>query len=186
MPITGEGWEFHIVRRSEQARRIDGKRRTVGTYQVFHNGVAQTGADMKGTVAETRGPGANAPAENGRRVEEGRYPLFTQAGTRFVTIGFQEGNATNATPKPGIELKETGRRSEILIHPGNGFLSSIGCINPCTSLPNAGEPITYAGSRRRVVALIEDMKAFLGADFPSRNGRRIPRAFAIIDGEPTP
>jgi hypothetical protein len=184
MPITGEGWEFHIVRQKEQARPSDGKRRTVGKYQVFHSGVAQTGAGMKGTVAETRGPGANAPAGNNRRVEAGRYPLFTQDGTKYVTFGFHQSEATNVSPKPGIELKSTGQRSEILIHPGQGFLSSIGCINPCTSLPNAGEPITYAGSRKRVIAIIEDMKAFLGSRFPSRNGKRIPDAFAVIDGEP--
>ena len=77
MPITGEGWEMHIVRHSEQRRASDGKRRTVGKYQVYHDGVAQIGADMSGTVAETRGPGANRPAENGRRIEAGRYPLFT-------------------------------------------------------------------------------------------------------------
>jgi hypothetical protein len=28
------------------------------------------------------------------------------------------------------------------------------------------------------------MKAFVGSTFPSRNGRRIPDAFAVIDGEP--
>jgi len=183
MPITGEGWEMHIVRQSEQKRASDGKRRTVGKYQVFHDGVAQTGADMRGTVAETRGPGANRPAENGRRIEPGRYPLFTQDGTRYVTIEFHPSQSSNVTPKPGFELKSTGQRSEILVHPGQGFLSSIGCINPCTSLPNASEPITYATSRRRVISLIEDMKSFV-ANFPRSNGRQIPGAFVVIDGEP--
>jgi hypothetical protein len=77
------------------------------------------------------------------------------------------------------------QRREILVHPGQGFLASIGCINPCTSLPNRNELIDYAPSRRRVIALIEDMKSFLGSDFPTRNGRRIPRAFVVIEGEPT-
>ena len=72
MPIEGSGWEFHIVRQSEQKRASDGKRRTVGKYQIFHDGVKQTGAGLSGTVAETRGPGANKPAANNRRVEEGR------------------------------------------------------------------------------------------------------------------
>src|SRR5687768_10935520 len=37
MPITGQGWEIHVQRVKEQSR---GKAvRTVGTYQVFHNGV---------------------------------------------------------------------------------------------------------------------------------------------------
>ena len=87
-------------------------------------------------------------------------------------------------PKPGIELKETGDRSEILIHPGQGFLAAIGCINLCTSLPNADENIDYAPSRRRVIAVIEDMKQYLGADFPKANSKSIPRAFAVMHGEP--
>jgi hypothetical protein len=66
----------------------------------------------------------------------------------------------------------------------NAFLSSIGCINPCASLPNANEIIEYEGSRERVIAIIEDLKAFLGADFPKKNGKKIPRAFVVIDGEP--
>ncbi|MDP1911494.1 MAG: hypothetical protein Q8K85_24600 [Hyphomicrobium sp.] len=85
--------------------------------------------------------------------------------------------------KPGIEVTSTGQRSEILIHPGHGFLASVGCINPCTSLPNAREMIDYAPSRKRVIALIEDMKSFI-AGFPTKNGKAIPGAFVVIDGEP--
>jgi hypothetical protein len=184
MPTDNNGWEFHIVRKSEQRRPSDGKRRTVGEYQIFHNGVKQTGAGLSGMVAETRGPGANEPAGNNRRVEVGRYPLFTQDGTKFVTIGFKDSESTSAKPKPGIELKGTGQRSEILIHPGQGFLASIGCINPCTSLPNAAEMIDFVPSRKRVLAIINDLKAFVGANFPATNGKKIPNAFVVIDGEP--
>ncbi len=184
MPITGNGWEFLITRKTEQKRKSDGKRRTVGTYQVFHNGVKQTGAGLSGTVAETRGLGANKPAGNNRRIEVGRYPLFTQAGTNYVTIGFKDSESPTAKPKPGIELKKTGQRSEILIHPGRGFLSSVGCINPCTSLPNEKEMIDYVPSRKRVIAIINDLKAFAGAGFPSRNGKEIVNAFVVVDGDP--
>ena len=184
MAITGIGWELQIIRKTEQRRSSDGKRRTVGTYQVFHNGVKQDAPGLSGMVAETRGPGANRPAGNNRRVEEGRYPLFTQAGTKYVTIGYKDSENPAAIPKPGIELKDTGERAEILIHPGRGFLSSIGCINPCTSLPNANEPIDYAPSRRRVIAIIEDLKSFTGVAFPSTNGKKIPGAFVVIEGEP--
>jgi hypothetical protein len=103
MPIEKNGWEFHIVRKSEQRRSSDGKRRTVGEYQIFHDGVKQTGAGLSGTVAETRGPGANKPAGNNRRVEEGRYPLFTQDGVRVVTIGFKDSESVSARPKPGLD-----------------------------------------------------------------------------------
>lgn len=184
MPIQGEGWEFHIVRRTEQRRAGSGKRRTVGTYQIFHDGVRQTGLRLSGQVAETRGPGDNSTPGNNRRVEEGRYPLFTQAGTKYVTIGYKQSESKTATPKPGLELKNTGARSEILIHPGQSFLASVGCINPCTSLPDADEQIDYAPSRLRVIAIINDLRAFADG-FPTQNGRRIPNAFVVIDGEPT-
>lgn len=184
MPITGQGWEMHIVRQTEQISPIEGRRRTVGTYQVFHDGVAQQGPDMRGAVAESRGPGANAPAGNGRRVEPGRYPLATQLGERYLTFDYEDSQNSAVHPQPGFELLSTGERSEILVHPGHDFLASIGCINPCTSLPDGDESITFVSSRRRVIALIEDMKAFIGGNFPASNGKEIPRAFVVIDGEP--
>jgi len=180
MPITGKGWELHIVRKNEQAR--DRRRRTVGTYKVFHDGRAVAG--LSGTVAETRGPGDNSTPGNNRRIETGTYPLSTQDGAKYVTVGFTANRNPTALPRPGLELKKTGRRSEILIHPGRGFLSSIGCINPCTSLPDGGEDIGFEGSRNRTIALINDLKSFLGGSFPSRNGKKIPDAFVVIEGEP--
>ena len=182
MPITGQGWELHIKRQSTQRRASDGKVRTIGSYQVFHDG--QPVAGLSGLTAESRGPGDNSVAQNGKRIKAGRYPLATQDGTKYDTIGYVQNESTAARPKPGIELTGTGARAEILIHPGQGFLASIGCINLATSLPNAAEPISYAGSRKRVIALIEDMKQFLGSRFPTRNSKKIPDAFAVIDGEP--
>jgi hypothetical protein len=184
MPIKNEGWEFHIIRTSEQRHTNGSKRRTIGTYQVFHNGVKQTGAGLSGTVAETAGPGANKPEDNKRRIEPGRYPLFTQGGAKYVTHGFSTSESTTAKPKPGLELKGTGERTEILIHPGQGFLASVGCINPCTRLPLASEMIDYVPSRKRVIAIIDDLKAFAGTSFPTTNGKRIPDAFVVVDGEP--
>jgi hypothetical protein len=86
--------------------------------------------------------------------------------------------------RPGIELRNTGDRSEILIHPGIGFLASIGCINLCKILPDASEAISFGGSRKRVIAVIDNMRTFLGAGFPTKDGRPIPHAFAVIEGEP--
>ena len=183
MPITGSGWELHIQRQATQRRASDGKVRTVGVYQVYHDGQAVAG--LSGTTAESRGPGDNSMAENGKRVEAGRYPLWTQDGTKYDTIGYVQNESVSAKPKPGIELMETNKRKEILIHPGvNGFLSSIGCINLCTRLPDASEIINYPGSRKRVIALIDDMAQYLGARFPSQNSRRIPDTCVVIDGEP--
>jgi hypothetical protein len=185
MPITGTGWEMHIIRESEQRRESDGKRRTVGTYQVYHDGEKQMGEDLAGMVAETRGPGDNSKPGNNRRIEAGRYPLATQDGSKYVTVGYKNSDSVSAKPRPGIELKETDPRSEILIHPGVGFVASIGCFNPCTSLPDAEEMIDFPHSRLRVIAIIEDMKSYLNGGFPSKNGKKIPNAFVVIDGEPT-
>ncbi len=186
MPISGSGWEIHFDRIGEQSKPTQpSKRRTVGNYQVYHNGIAQTGGDMRGMFAETRGPGDNSSAGIAkRRVEIGRYPLFTQNGTKYKTHGYVNSNMTNVTPRPGIELMETGSRTEILIHPASGFLWSIGCINLCTSLPNGAETIYYTGSRRRVISVIEDMKSFFGSSFPAHNGLAIANAWAVVDGDP--
>jgi hypothetical protein len=73
---------------------------------------------------------------------------------------------------------------KVIIHPGQGFLANAGCINPCTSLPNAAELIDFVPSRKRVIAIINDLKAFTGRTFPTKNGKKIPNAFVVIDGEP--
>lgn len=146
----------------------------------------QTDPSLQGQIAESRGPGANRPGQNGKRIEEGRYPLATQGTptTRYHTFDYAESESSRAKPKPGFELSVPGPRTGILVHPGIGFLASVGCLNPCTALPDATENIAYAGSRRRVIALIEDMKDFLGGDFPRVGEKHIPHAFAVIDGEP--
>lgn len=178
MPITGNGWEILIKRTSTQN---NGKKvRTVGTYQVFHDGVPIS--QLSGTTAESKGRGTNT--EKGFRIAEGRYPLATQDGSKYATINYTSNSNQAALRRPGIELLGTQNRSEILIHPGIGFLASIGCINLCRILPNPAEPISYGGSRNRVIAIIDDLKAFLGDDFPSRDGKPIDRAHAVFEGEP--
>src|SRR5262245_6813665 len=91
-----------------------------------------------------------------------------------------------AEPKPAFELKlkDTDPRDNILVHPGHDFLSSVGCINLCKSLPDAWEPISYVPSRKRVISVIQDIKKYLGTEFPASNGKKIPRAWVVIDGEP--
>ncbi|MCX6316623.1 MAG: hypothetical protein NTW29_04995 [Bacteroidetes bacterium] len=184
MPITGIGWELHVIRKTEQKRSSDGKIRTVGRYQVYHDGVAQTGAGLSGTMAETRGPGANKPTGNKKRIEEGRYPLNTQDGDNYVTHNYKESESTTATPKPGLLVANTNQRIGILIHPGKNFLASVGCFNPCTSLSNETVLIDYVPSRKRVIAMINDLKNYSGTAFPATNGKRIPNAFLVVEGEP--
>ena len=179
-------WEILITRRSVQNNGR--KARTVGTYQVFHDDRPATSirigafdVPLSGTTAEARGPSSNAPsAKEKQRIATGRYPLRTTDGPAYMTHRYLDSNEIRE-PMPGIELAGTGSRSDILIHPGkNAFLSSIGCVNLCTSLPDAAEQIDFPGSRRRVIALIEDLKRFLGSRFPAANGRAIPDAFAAI------
>lgn len=162
MPISGVGWELQVIRTGVQRRASDGKKRTVGTYQIFHNGVAQTGPDMSGMIAETKGPGANHPANNGLRIEQGTYQVSTHSGAtpagasspRYVTVGYKADAVPNGVRKPSLRFVGCEPREGILIHPGVGFLSSIGCFNPWTSLPNAAELIAWPGSLRRMIAII--------------------------------
>jgi hypothetical protein len=180
MPIQGSGWELLISRQREDTR--NDKRRTVGRYQVFHDGQKVT--NLSGICAETGGPGDNSKAGNKRRIEKGRYPLRTQDGKKFVTIGYKDSTSTTVIPRVGIAVGNTNKRIGILIHPARGFLWSVGCINPARALSGPKADIDFVDSRTRVIALIEDMKAFLGDSFPKKNGRLIPNATLIIDGEP--
>ena len=158
MPIFGRDWELHVIRESVQRRPSDGRQRTVGRYQIFHDGVAQTGAAMSGMTAETKGPGANKPVNNGKRIEPGRYPLLTHAPGNYSTWNYSKSLDPDAVPKPSLELGDTVARTDILVHPGHDFLASVGCINLCTSLPDAHEEITYVSSRKRVITVIENLK----------------------------
>lgn len=181
MLINNKGWELLITRLREEVR--DGRRRTVGKYQVFHDG--KLVQNLAGMCAETRGPGDNSKAGNNRRIEIGRYPLLTQDGRKYVTIGYRDSTSITVIPRPALDVGKTNTRIGILIHPGRGFLSSVGCINPAKSLSQARTDIDFVDSRERVIAIIDDIKAFVGDSFPKRNGRLIPNAALVIDGEPS-
>jgi hypothetical protein len=176
-----------IVRTADQTRIVDGatRRRTVGTYQVYHNG--QPVAGLGGAMAEAKRPGDNTLDGNvhDRCIEPGRYPLWTQYGTKYRTLGYDHSPEaaahTGIKPRPGFELRQTGERSEILVHPAQGFLWSVGCLHPCEALPQGESNINFVDSRKRVIALIDDMKAWLGDNFPKHDGERIPQASIVID-----
>jgi hypothetical protein len=193
MPISSQGFEIHIIRRVEQKRKVGAvtKTRTVGEYAVFIDGVKQAG--LSGTIAEQKGPSDSTPTGNqfDRRIAPSRFPLFTQDGTKYKTIGYDKSAAAAKSfaikPRPGIELKDTGSRLEILIHPAANFLSSEGCIHPSGSLVNGDAQINYNDeSRPRVIALIEAMRAFCGPAFPVKDGKRIPNCFCVIDDKIQP
>src|SRR5262249_5755630 len=60
--------------------------RTYGAYQVYRDG--QPIADLSGNVCECTGPGENSVGQTSKRIEEGRYPLWTQFGIRYHTVGY--------------------------------------------------------------------------------------------------
>src|SRR5262249_9758561 len=129
------------------------------------------------------------PGDNGatgtkyhRRIAAGKYPLFTQAGNHYLTIGYK---TTGQYPKPGVLVGETGHRVGVLFHPGQAYLSSIGCINPSKPLPDASGDMVYDESQQRVIAVINAMKEKVGSGFPAQNGKPIPGGWLIVEGEPT-
>src|SRR5262249_18109370 len=130
------------------------------------------------------GPGDNSHPGNGRCVEKGRYPLLTQNGTHFKTIDYSPIADPGIDPQPGLLLGDTAHRVAILIHPAFGFLYSIGCINLAESVPDADTDIDFLLSRPRVIAVIDDLRDYLGEAFPDENGKSIPNAFVAIDDAP--
>src|SRR5262245_789138 len=183
MPITGQGWELHVERLG--LNEAAGRTRTYGCYQAYLNGVASPA--LGGFMCESRGPGANAPAGNGKRVEAGAYPLWTQFG-RYRSIGYSDSLEPDdaIAHMPGMLLAATGRRIGILIHPAHPpglFLSSVGCLNPTIAL-GPKDPMNFWDSRARVIALLQDLRAFAPAAFQKEVSTAIPDAWVVIDGEP--
>jgi hypothetical protein len=169
-------WELRIARGAEQVR--GGKRRTPGTYQVFRDGAPVAG--LSGACAETRGPGDNKQAGNNRCVEPGTYPLATEDSKKYATIGYTANTNPTALRRPALLLMKTNKRVGILIHPARGFLWSVGCINPATSLKKASDDIDFLDSRKRVIAIIDDLANFLGPAFPKKGNSAIPGASVVI------
>jgi len=191
MPINGQGWEFLVQRLG--LHEHGGLTRTYGTYQVFLNGHS-TG--LHGHVCECIGPGDNsqpATPERKRRIEQGRYPLTTQFGQSYRSVGYSTDTAVPGTLRmPGVALIETGNRTAILIHPGHptppgdpphSWLSSIGCLN-VTKAIEPHEEMEFWESRTRVIAILDSLRSFAPAAFGPTVNTPIPDAYAVIDGEP--
>lgn len=182
MPISGSGWELQVSRLGLQVS--GGRKRTYGTYQVYIDGRPQDG--LSGRICECVGPGDKVSG-SGKRIAEGRYPLWTQFG-RYRTIGYSsDTQVAGQPPMPGILLQGTSPRTGILIHPGhppNLYLSSIGCLNPSNPLGPA-QMMNFWDSRARVIALIDSLRDFGPDAFEHEASTHIPNAWAVIEGEPT-
>lgn len=180
-------WVLQIRRIRQEKRASQGFARTISKYRVLHDDV-EVGA-LTGFFAERQGPGDNSKTgvKEHRRIAAGTYSISTHDGVgdeKYKTIGYAEDGGIGSIPRPCIRLDGTDRRSGILIHPGNGYLWSIGCFNPAGDMTDAGSNIRFADSRARVIAIIEDLKDYLGPSFPKSNNRSIPDASIVIRGEP--
>lgn len=169
-------WNITVTHLGEQVR--NGKRRTAGRYQVTLDG--QPVAGLSGGMAETRGPGANAPAGNNRCITVGTYHLHVQSGAKYATLGYTSNLNPAALRRPGLLVLPTDQRVGILIHPARGFLWSIGCLNPSGTLNDAATDMDFADSRTRVIAMIDSLRSSLGSAFPTEAGARIPGATLTI------
>lgn len=183
MPISGRGWELLIER---QAMQSNGEQvRTYGRYRLFVDGVP---AGPEGFMCESAGPGDNTVAESGRRVEAGRYPLYSQFG-QYRSVGYSTSlERAGEAPMPAIRLADRGARVGILIHPAYPpraklYVASVGCLNPAGPLA-AGEDNDFWESRRRTIALLDSLIAFAPAPFAAGRNTLVPGAAAVIEGEP--
>ena len=174
------GWELRVERLAEQARGE--LRRTIGRYSVLHEGVPCPG--LSGWSVEAPGPGDNRTPDNGLRIEAGAYPLTASLSDNYATLGHVLSEDPARSPKPCLGVGDTGQRTWILVHPGDGFRISTGCINLTGELPSGEDDIGFGDSRDRVVALIADLRAYLGPAFPKENGRPLPGARLVVTGEP--
>lgn len=177
MQIKGRGWKLHVVRTAEQHRGE--QTRTIGCYQVYRDGVVVPA--LHGVTAEPGGPGDNGTADCGLCIEPGTYALATQDGDAYCSIGYVVDPDHQVLRKPALQLRSTGQRTDILVHPGHGFLASLGCLNPTGELATAETDMCFEDSRQRVMALLHDLQAYVGDEFPASNGQNIPRAHVVIE-----
>jgi hypothetical protein len=161
-----EGWVLEIRRLREDVRPADGKRRTVGLYAIWING---TDTRLWGYVAEPGGPGDNKHMGNDLCLEAGVYRIQSHSTPHYATVDYANGMNI---PRPAVELVDTGDRQAILFHPGVGFLSSIGCLNPSSNLLMPDQEIDFGDSRSHVIRLINNLRSFGGPD--CFNGEPIP------------
>jgi hypothetical protein len=156
---ASKGWTLTIQRVRSEMRAGEGFARTVGTYSVLRDGVAQ--AALSGMTVERQGPGDNGSLgkQNHRCIAAGSYPLRAHASAKYKTTGYaSDGNH----PRPAIEVGNTGERDGILVHPADRYGSTIGCINLSGLLTNADSDILLPDSVKRVIAVIEDLRAYCG------------------------
>ena len=180
--VPTKGFCIYLRRVRQERRSSMPYPRTVGDYQCYWNGTAVSG--LTGQIVERGGPGDNTTAigdNRNLRIRQGAYPLSVQDGNHYKTYGYN--HQGSAPPKPGLLLERTNERTAILLHPGDDYIRSIGCLNPTGGLTDANSKIDFADSRARVVSIIDTMKAKMGTKFPRAGS--IPDTVLLIEGEPS-
>ena len=174
---AASGWTFKVQRLREEKREGEGFKRTVGTYQVYHQGVAVAG--LSGMTVERQGPGDNTLVgkREHRCIAAATYPLNSHATDNYRTVGYK---SSGAHPRPAIEVGDTDKRDGILIHPADGYGSTIGCINLAGALEDEDADIEFSDSFRRVVDVINDLKRFLGGVIPAGDGEPLANCSLIV------
>ena len=178
--IATTGFCIHLKRLREETRSGMGFARTVGEYQCYWNGAKIAG--MSGQMVERGGPGDNTDEVGDkfdRCIEAGTYRLAIQDGSLYKTYNYTTGAKRRSHPMPGILLLDTGEREAILIHRGEDYVKSVGCLNPVSGLTNAKSAIDFDDSRERVIGFIDAMKTKIGMAFPKSGA--IPGAVIIIE-----
>jgi hypothetical protein len=175
IPMTG--WVILVQRLRMEQRPKKTFARTVGSYQVHHEGKPVTA--LAGTTVERQGPGDNGPTGHAHhnRIEAGVYALLTHRTAKYATTGFKK---DGGHPRPALGVEPRGARSAVLIHPAGEYGSTIGCINLSGPLEGPRNNIKLGDSVGRVIDVIGNLQAYAGVRFPKRVDAEIPDACLII------
>jgi hypothetical protein len=168
-------WELRVSRKTEQTR--NGKRRLVGRYQVFHDGRPAIG--LHGAIAESLGPRATAPVTDETPEVFCAHVINDE---KYATIGYSLNANPAALQRPGLLFVSADQQRRLLLHPARGFCWSVGTIHLASKLDHSAFDIDFADSRARTIALIDDLRAFVGFGFPTSAGSKIPRAKIMFSG----
>ena len=175
--VAAGRWTLEVHRLRQEFREGEGFQRTVGAYRVLRNGAPQPG--LAGSTVERQGPSDNSASgvKFHRRLLAGTYPLGPQATEKYCTTGY----ATNGDhPRPALAVGDTGARTGILVHPADGYGSTIGCINLSRPLNDARSDLYLSDSVTRVQAVIEDLRNFCGGALRLTESGAIAGATLVI------
>jgi hypothetical protein len=174
--IPNNGFCIYLKRLRQEKRANISFSRTVGNYTCYLDSKAVAG--LQGQMVERGGPGSNK--SKNVRIKQGTYPLTVHVGPSYRTFKWKENHVL-----PALGLEGTDPRFGILIHPchddDHHYLSSIGCINPASSLTTAESGVNLQDSLDRTLAIIEAIQNAYNT-LPKEG--TIPNAVIIIEGEP--